>query len=228
MPAAQAVRGFLDALGVPPERIPQHPDAQAALYRSLLAGKRMLVVLDNARDADQVRPLLPGASTALAVVTSRNQLTALVAADGAHPLTLDVLSPAEAHELLAHRLGAGRVAAEPDAVQQIITRCARLPLALAIAAARAQQTSFPLAALAADLGHAAHRLDALDAGDLTTQARAVFSWSYIALTAPAARLFRLLGMRAPAPTSPPRPRPASPANPAAKRGACWPNSPAPT
>jgi DNA-binding SARP family transcriptional activator/tetratricopeptide (TPR) repeat protein len=198
MPPAQAVRGFLDALGVPPQRIPTDLDAQTGLYRSQIAGKRMLVVLDNARDAAQVRPLLPGASTALAVVTSRNQLTALVATDAAHPLSLDVLTVAEAHDLLAHRLGAERVAAEPDAVAQIIAACARLPLALAIAAARAQQTNFPLAALAADLaadlGQAGRRLDALDAGDPTTQARAVFSWSYTALTPPAARLFRLLGL----------------------------------
>jgi DNA-binding SARP family transcriptional activator/tetratricopeptide (TPR) repeat protein len=198
MPPAQAVRGFLDALGVPPQRIPADLDAQAALYRSLLAGKRILVVLDNARDAAQVRPLLPGASTALAVVTSRNQLTALVAAAAAHPLSLDVLTPGEAHELLAHRLGADRLAAEPDAVAQIIAACARLPLALAIVAARAQQTNFPLttlaANLAADLGRAGRRLDALDAGDPRTQARAVFSWSYTALTPPAARLFRLLGL----------------------------------
>src|SRR4029453_13547956 len=99
-----------------------------------------------------------------------------------------------AHDLLAPRLGAERVAAEPDAVAQIIAACARLPLALAIAAARAQQTNFPLAALAADLGQAGRRLDALDAGDPTTQARTVFSWSYTALTPPAARLFRLLGL----------------------------------
>src|SRR4029453_15040397 len=103
-----------------------------------------------------------------------------------------------AHDLLAPRLGAERVAAEPDAVAQIIAACARLPLALAIAAARAQQTNFPLAALPAGLadhlGQAGRRLDALDAGDPTTQVRAVFSWSYAALTPSAARLFRLLGL----------------------------------
>ena len=97
----------------------------------------MLVVLDNARDAEQVRPLLPGAPGCLVLVTSRNQLTGLVAADGAHPITLDLLTGDEARELLARRLGADRVAAEPDAVEQIITACARLPLALAIVAARA-------------------------------------------------------------------------------------------
>jgi tetratricopeptide (TPR) repeat protein len=196
MTSAEAIRGFLDALGVPPERIPPGQDAQAALYRSLLAGKRVLVLVDNARDTDQVRPLLPGTPTAVAVVTSRDQLTPLVAAHGARRLALDLLTHDEARELLAQRLGTGRVAAEPQPVEQIITACARLPLALAIAAARAQQTSFPLAALAAELGEAGAWLDALDAGDLTSQVRAVFSWSYTALTPPAARLFRLLGLHA--------------------------------
>ncbi|MEV4619939.1 BTAD domain-containing putative transcriptional regulator [Asanoa sp. NPDC049573] len=193
MAPIEAVRGFLHALGVPPERIPPDLDAQTALYRSLLAGKRILVVLDNARDAEQARPLLPGTPTAMAVVTSRTQLTGLLAADGAHPLHLDLLSTTEARDLLTHRLG-DRVTAEPDAVQQIITACARLPLALSIAAARAQQTNFPLATLAAELNQADQQLDALDAGDPTSQLRAVFSWSYTALTAPSARLFRLLGL----------------------------------
>src|SRR5215475_8003747 len=128
MAPAEAVRGFLDALDVPPERIPPSLEAQAALYRSLLAGKRVLVVLDNARDAEQARLLLPGTPTALVVVTSRSQLTSLVAVDGAHPLTLDLLTESEARELLARRLGADRMAAEPDAVGQVITCCARLPL----------------------------------------------------------------------------------------------------
>jgi DNA-binding SARP family transcriptional activator/tetratricopeptide (TPR) repeat protein len=191
---AEAVRSFLDAFDVPPQHIPTELDAQVALYRSLLAGKRVLVVLDNARDADQARPLLPGAPTALAVVTSRNQLTPLVALDGAEPLTLDLLSTVEAHQLLARRLGAGRVAAEPAAVEAILTACSRLPLALSIVAARAQQTGFPLATLAAELSSAGRRLDALDAGDAASQVRAVFSWSYTSLTPPAARLFRLLGL----------------------------------
>jgi tetratricopeptide (TPR) repeat protein len=191
---AEAIRGFLDALGVLPERIPPHLDAQAGLYRSLLAGKRMLVVLDNAHNAEQARPLLPGTPTALAVVTSRNQLTPLVATDGAHPLTLDVLSTVEARELLAQRLGTDRIAAEPDAVEQIITACARLPLALTITAARAQQTGFPLTTLATELGTAGQRLGTLDAGDPASQVHTVFSWSYATLTPPAARLFQLLGL----------------------------------
>ncbi|WP_151482911.1 AfsR/SARP family transcriptional regulator [Streptomyces albicerus] len=193
----QAVRGFLDALGVPAPRIPVDLQARVGLYRSLLAGRRLLVVLDNARDADQVRPLLPGAPGCLAVVTSRNRLTGLVAAEGAHPLALDLLSPAEARALLAHRLGEHRVAAEPDAMQEIITRCARLPLALAITAARAAtHPVLPLRAVAEELRDSHGSLDAFVGGDLTTDVRAVFSWSCHALSAPAARLFHLLGLHA--------------------------------
>jgi tetratricopeptide (TPR) repeat protein/DNA-binding XRE family transcriptional regulator len=194
MDPAAAVRGFLDALEVPPQRIPADPDAQAALYRSLLADKRMLVVLDNARDTTQIRPLLPGGPHCLVVVTSRNRLIPLVAAHGAYPVTLDLLGHDEARELLARRLGDDRVAAEPDAVVEIAVACSGLPLALSIAAARAQQTGFPLTAVAAELSKAGQRLDALDAGDTTTDIRAVFSWSYTALTPPAAGLFRLLGL----------------------------------
>jgi tetratricopeptide (TPR) repeat protein len=194
MAPATAVRGFLGALGVPAGRTPADLDAQTALYRSLLTGKRMLVVLDNARDAEQIRPLLPGSAGCLVMVSSRDQLTALMAANGAHSLTVDLLSRVEAHELLARRLGASRVTAEPEAVEQIIGCCARLPLALSIAAARAVQTGFPLTALATELADANQRLDALDAGDAATRLQAVFSWSYQALTPPAARLFRLLGL----------------------------------
>jgi DNA-binding SARP family transcriptional activator/tetratricopeptide (TPR) repeat protein len=194
MDPADAVRGFLEALGVARERIPSSLDARAALYRSLLAGKRFLVLLDNARDAEQVRPLLPAAEGAVAVVTSRNQLTGLLAAEGADPVTLDVLSTDEALDLLSHRLGPERTGAEPDAVEDIITACARLPLALAITAARARQNDFPLAALAAELVETGDRLDALDTGDPAVQVRAVFSWSLAALSAEAGRLFRLLGL----------------------------------
>jgi DNA-binding SARP family transcriptional activator len=190
----EVLHGFLLALGVPPDGVPADPAARASLYRSLLTGKRVLVVLDNARDARQVRPLLPGSPGCLVIVTSRSQLAGLVAAEGAYPLTLDLLSTAEARDLLAGRLGTGRVAAEPSAVGEIVTRCARLPLALAIAAARAAtQSGFPLAALADELRQAAV-LDAFHGGDHDTNARAVFSWSYRAVSTGAARLFRLLGL----------------------------------
>jgi tetratricopeptide (TPR) repeat protein len=195
MAPVEAVRRFLDALQVPPERIPVDLDAQAALYRSELAGKRMLVVLDNARDTAQVRQLLPGAPTCLVLVTSRNQLTGLVAADGAELLTLELLSVAEADELLSRRLGSDRIAAEPQAVQEIITQCARLPLALAIVAARAAaHPQFPLHTLAAELRDRGERLDSLTSDDPHGDVRAVFSWSYRILTPEAARLFRLLGL----------------------------------
>jgi tetratricopeptide (TPR) repeat protein/transcriptional regulator with XRE-family HTH domain len=195
MAPEQAIRGFLDALAVPAERIPADPDVQASLYRSLLADRRTLIVLDNARDAAQVRPLLPSSPGCLVVVTSRSQLTGLAAAEGARLLCLDVLTGAEARELLARRLGSERAAAEPRAVAEIIESCARLPLALTIVAARtAARPDFPLATLAAELHDARRRLDALDVGDPATSVRAVFFWSYQNLTDGAARLFRLLGL----------------------------------
>jgi tetratricopeptide (TPR) repeat protein/DNA-binding XRE family transcriptional regulator len=191
----QAMRGFLDALGVQPERIPQALDDQAALYRSMLAGRQMLVVLDNAADEEQVRPLLPGSPGSLALVTSRRQLTGLAAAEGAALISLDYMPEAEALQLLAARLGAARMATDPDAARDLVTLSAGLPLALAIAAARAAaRPRFPLAALAAELADSAGRLDALDAGDPATGVRAAISWSYQQLSDESARMFRLLGM----------------------------------
>jgi tetratricopeptide (TPR) repeat protein len=192
---AEVVRSFLDALDVPAQRVPAGLDAQTALYRSLLTERRMLVLLDNARDAEQVRPLLPGAPGCLVLVTSRDQLTGLIAGAGAIPLPLDLLDPDEARELLARRVGPGRVAAEPDAVDEIVERCARLPLALAVVAARAAtQPRLPLAALATELRRRHERLDTLATGDPGTDVRSVFSWSYQQLSAPVARMFRLLGV----------------------------------
>ena len=193
--SADAVRGFLDALGVPAAQIPAAPQAQAGLYRSLLSGRRMLILLDNARDVAQVRPLLPGSAGCLVLVTSRSQLTGLVAADGARVLTVDVLTDAEALALLGRRLGPERVAAEPAAAAELIMLCARLPLALNIAAARAAaRPKHSLAAVAAALRGERGRLDAFDTGDHASSARTVFSWSYRSLSQPAARMFRLLGL----------------------------------
>jgi DNA-binding SARP family transcriptional activator/tetratricopeptide (TPR) repeat protein len=191
----QALRGFLDAFGVPAERVPADLAAQAGLYRSVVAGKRVLVVLDNARSAEQVRPLLPGSPGCLVVVTSRDQLVGLVATEGAYPVALDLLTTTDARRLLIRRLGAARVSDEPAAVEAIVAACARLPLALSIAAARAAiSPGFPLAAIAAELRDATSALDPFDGGDTASDVRAVFSWSYRALSDPAARLFRLLGL----------------------------------
>jgi tetratricopeptide (TPR) repeat protein/transcriptional regulator with XRE-family HTH domain len=190
----EAIRGFLDALGVPAEQIPGSADAQVALYRSLLAGRRVLVVLDNARHEQQVRPLLPASAGCLAVVTSRRRLTGLAAIDGAHLLDLDVMTDSESLELLAARLGPGTVSAEPEATAQVIALCDRLPLALGIAAARAALPGLSLGAVAAALHHADQRLDALDTGDRTASIRGVLSWSYDNLREPAATMFRQLGL----------------------------------
>lgn len=195
VPLTEAVRGFLDAFGVPPERVPPGLEAQVSLYRSLLAGRRIIVVLDNARDEEQVRPLLPGAVGCMALVTSRNRLTGLAVTEGAHLLAVDSLSPDAARDVLAERLGAGRVAAELEAVADIVASCAGLPLALAVVAARAAvQPRRPLRALADELRQAGGPLDALDGGEEASQVRAVFSWSYSALSTGAARMFRLLAL----------------------------------
>ncbi|GII79053.1 hypothetical protein Sru01_40350 [Sphaerisporangium rufum] len=195
MEPADAIACFLDALDVPSSRLPPTLEAQVGLFRSLVADRRMLVVLDNAKDAEQVRPLLPGSPGCLVLVTSRDRLPGLVAVEGARPLGLDRLSAAEGRELLAGRLGSDRVAAEPEAVGEIIGRCARLPLALAIVCARAAANAhFPLATLAAELGGALTFLDAFHGGDPTIQPRTVFSWSYRTLSPEAARLFRLMAL----------------------------------
>ena len=182
-----AIRELLEALQVPPHRIPDGEAAQAGLFRSLVAGRRLLVLLDNARDADQVVPLLPGAPGCLVVVTSRDSLAGLVMTYGARPLTLDLLPPDEATRLLTRRLGQKRMAADPAAAEEIVRRCAGLPLALAIVAARAAiRPSHSLSAVADELR------DALGALDRVADVRTIFSWSYGALGEPAARLFRLV------------------------------------
>jgi DNA-binding SARP family transcriptional activator len=195
MPANTAIRGFLDALGVDPHAVPVDDDAQVGLYRSLVAGRKMLIVLDNAHDTGQVAPLLPGGTTCTVLITSRRQLTGLVAEHGARSLDLDVLPVADARNLLARRIGTERLAAEPQALAELLDGCAGLPLALGIVAAQATaHPDFPLALLADELLDHTQRLDILDGGELTTSMRGVLSWSYHALSAVAAGVFALLGL----------------------------------
>jgi DNA-binding SARP family transcriptional activator/tetratricopeptide (TPR) repeat protein len=192
---ADALRVFLDTLRVPTDQIPATMEGRQALFRSLLADKKMLIILDNARDPAQVRPLLSASRTTVVLVTSRNELTSLVMTDGAQPLSLNVLPVEQARELLAQRLGPDRVAAEPAATTELIELCARLPLALVITAARAAgHASFPLAALASELRRARSLLDALTTGEDETDVRGVFSWSYQQLCPAGARMFRLLSL----------------------------------
>jgi DNA-binding SARP family transcriptional activator len=195
MKPAEAIREFLDAFGITPQQMPTSLEAQAALYRSLLAGRRVLVLLDNAADEDQVRPLLPGSPGCLVIVTSRNQMPGLIVTEGAQPVVVDLLSAQEARQLLSRRIGESRVLAETEAADDIIALCARLPLALMLVAARAAtHPGFRLAALAAELRGAGGSLDAFDGADQVTNARAVFSWSYQRLSVPGRSLFRLLGL----------------------------------
>ncbi|MCM4080888.1 AfsR/SARP family transcriptional regulator [Paractinoplanes hotanensis] len=190
MAPAEALRVLLDGLGVPPDRVPYGVDARSSLYRSLLLRRRMLILLDNAHDAAQVRPLLPGAPRSLVLVTSRDQMAGLVATDGARLLALDVFTGDEARELLAGRIGVDRAAAEPGALDEIVRRCAGLPLALAIVAARAAtRPGQSLAGLVAELR--GDELNALTAGDVAL--RAAFAASYRNLSDGAGRLVRLIG-----------------------------------
>jgi tetratricopeptide (TPR) repeat protein len=193
MDASQALHDFLQALGVAPESIPAEVDAKAALYRSVLADRRMLVVLDNARSAEHVRPLLPGTSSCVAIVTSRNRLDGLVVREGAQRIPLDVMSEADARALLTERVP--RIADDSSAGDELIQLCARLPLALSVVAARAAvQPGLPLRELAREIREERNRLDLLDLGEVDLSVRAVFSWSYAILPSDAAHLFVLLGV----------------------------------
>ncbi len=185
---ADALARFLRALGVPGADIPLEVDERAALYRSLLAGRRMLIVLDNASTVEQVRPLLPGTPSVVVVVTSRDSLAGLVAREGGRRLDLDLLPPEDAVVLLGALIGE-RVAAEPDAAAVLAGQCAWLPLALRVAAElAASRPVTSLAQLVAELADEQRRLELLDAGgDPRTAVRGVFSWSYQHLPVEAAR-----------------------------------------
>ncbi len=196
MTPTEAVRILLAGLDLPTAALPVGLDARLGRYRSLLAGRRVLVVLDDARDAEQVRPLLPGSSTARVVVTSRAELTGLVAIDGGHPLALTALPERDAYRLLARRLGAPRVDAEPAAAHRLVEVSGRLPIALtALAARAATRPGFPLAAIVEDADRVLRAgAGAAPVGSAGGGVWAVFDGSYHALSDPAARLFRLLGV----------------------------------
>jgi DNA-binding SARP family transcriptional activator/tetratricopeptide (TPR) repeat protein len=187
------LRAFIEALGDAPAAVPIGLEQRAARFRSLLADKRILLVLDNARDPAQVRPLLPGAPACAVVVTSRNRLTGLIASTGALAVPLEPLAEAQARTLLAGRLGTERVEADAVAVQRIIASCSGLPLALSLVAANASsRPGDALADLADEVAGAATPLDGLGAADPATDPRTLLDWSYRQLTPEAARLFRVL------------------------------------
>ncbi len=198
VPAAQPVDvlgRFLEALGIPPEQVPVDLEAAASLYRTRLAGRRVLVLLDNANHVDQVRPLLPGHPTSLTVITSRDRLTGLIAREGAHRITLGVLTPAEALTLLGRIIGPDRVAAEPAAAAELARACGYLPLALRVVAARlCDEPDRSLADQLAQL-RAAGALDVLEIeGDPQASVRAVLHQSYAALDPATRRLLRRIGL----------------------------------
>jgi tetratricopeptide (TPR) repeat protein/transcriptional regulator with XRE-family HTH domain len=200
---AEALSRLLDELGVSSARVPASIEARAGMFRSLLAGRRALVILDNARDSAQVRDLLPAGPGPLVLVTSRDRLTSLVVREGARPLDLDVLPAADAIALIEARIGPARVSAERGAMPSLADACARLPLALNIAAAiLLTRPEASIAALAGELATARGGLDRLDVGDAASSARIVFLSSYRLLTPQAARMFRLLGA-APGPETSP-------------------------
>lgn len=192
--AAHALGEFLRALGVPAEHVPQDLESAAGLYRSLVADRRVLVLLDNAHNVDQVRPLLPGTSTTVTLVTSRSRLAGLVAINGARRLLLAPLPAHESLDLLTTLLGAGRIAAEPEAAAAVAEACGHLPLALRIAAANLlDQPRRRLADFVADL--TGNRLDVLAvAEDDQAAVRSVFALSYERLEPAARTMFRRLGL----------------------------------
>ena len=195
VPAGDALAGFLRALGVPGQDIPRDVDERAAAYRTLLDGRRILVVLDNASAVEQVRPLLPGSPSSLVLVTSRDSLAGLVARHGARRLDLDRLPQQDAVALLRALIG-DRAEIQPDGTATLAMRCARLPLALRVAAELAVASpAMTVAQLAGELADEQRRLDLLDAGgDPGSAIRGVFSWSYGHLPDEEARAFRLLGL----------------------------------
>jgi DNA-binding SARP family transcriptional activator/tetratricopeptide (TPR) repeat protein len=192
---ADVLAGLLRVSGMDPAAIPESPEDRAGAFRGRVADRRVLLVLDDAADAEQVRPLLPGTAGVAVLVTSRSDLRGLTASHAAHPEPLDVLRPGEAHDLLAGVLGERRVAAEPAAAAQLAELCARLPLALRIGAANlAARPGRSLGAYAAELADDGRLAKLSIAGDREAAVRTAFDHSYAALEPAAARLFGLLGL----------------------------------
>lgn len=191
----QSIVSILHASGMRGDEVPPDLDSQIGLYRSVMDGRRMLLVLDNANGVDQIMPLLPGDARTFVLITSRSDLASLIAVEGAHAIRLNPFTAAEARQMLEPRLGSGRLSAEPDAVSRIVDNCYGLPLALAIVAARAVgRPNFPLLAMERQLADANTPLDRFSDPEIGLDVRAVFSWSYRSLTPHGARLFRLLGL----------------------------------
>ncbi|MFI5530158.1 ATP-binding protein [Kitasatospora sp. NPDC051853] len=192
---AEALSGLLGALGVPAAEVPEGVERRSAAFRERIAGRRMLLLLDNARDSQQLRPLLPRSATCLTVITSRHHLTGLAATDDAVLVDLAPWNGEEGLAALAARIGTGRVAAEPAPAAELVELCGRLPLAVAILAARlGAEPALGLRAVAGELTRARTRLDEFTTDDPHTDVRAVFSWSYRALDPEAARFFRHLAV----------------------------------
>ncbi|WP_051580565.1 ATP-binding protein [Pseudonocardia acaciae] len=196
LPPAGALAALLRRLGVPGNSIPYGLDERIQLYQTLLAGKRTMIVLDNAYSTEQVRPLLPpGTSECFVVITSRDRLTGLVTTHGAHPLPVDVLSEDEARALLEARIGTRRMAEDPDAVATVLAACGGLPLALNIVASRVQiKIDMSLTELAAELRDKMTRLSVLDDKDPAASLPAVLSWSLRALSGEQIGVFGMLGI----------------------------------
>jgi tetratricopeptide (TPR) repeat protein len=190
---SDALAGLLHSLGLDDAQIPLDLSARAARYRTMLAGHRYLVLLDNVRNADQVRPLIPGEPRCAVVVTSRDSLAGLVSTSGATRVPLEPLTQAESADLLRRLLG-DRVDDEPDAAAALAAYCGQLPLTIRVAAEiAAQRGGDRLSDVVADLRETRQRLDVLDTGEVHTTIRSVLSWSYRALSVEAARVFRLVG-----------------------------------
>lgn len=190
----EVLEEFLVSLGLPPSEVPATTDERAALFRSMMAGRRMLVMLDSAASSAQVRLLLPGSPGSAVIVTTRTMLSGLAVRYGASQVRVPPFEPDDAMNLLRAAVGSERVDAEAEAAHNVLAHCGRLPLAVALVAERLAAHPLTLTDLETELTEERQRLTALTADDEDTNVRAVFSWSYRALPAEAARMFRLLGL----------------------------------